>query len=279
MLAQDQLPDLKATLHKIWGYSDFRYPQAEIIASLLRGKDALIVMPTGGGKSICFQLPALLKNGLTLVISPLIALMENQVQQLQNKQLPAALIHSQQSKRDRDQTLKAVSSQNLRLLYLSPETLLSLPVWSILSQAQVKINGIILDEAHCLVQWGTTFRPAYTRLGAVRAALSKIHSRKIAIAAFTATADIYTQQAIIKTLRLYHPAKFLLSPYRKNLHLQGKNIWTSRGRREQTLKFIQDKPNQSGLIYVRSRKASEELADWLRFRNLKTLAYHDIGFS
>ena len=223
-MSQEQVSDLKAALQKIWGYSDFRYPQQEIINSLLQRKDALIVMPTGGGKSICFQLPALLQDGLTLVLSPLIALMENQVQQLQNKQLPAALIHSQQSRSDRKSTIKAIADQNLRLLYLSPETLLSPPVWETLIQPQVKINGIILDEAHCLVQWGTTFRPAYTRLGAVRSTLSKIHSRKIAIAAFTATADYHTQEAITKTLKLYQPAKFLLSPYRANLHLEVKTI-------------------------------------------------------
>ncbi len=273
-MIQEQVSDLKAALQKIWGYSDFRYPQQEIINCLLKKKDALIVMPTGGGKSLCFQLPALLQDGLTLVLSPLIALMENQVQQLQNKQLPAALIHSQQPKRDRKITLKAVSDKNLRLLYLSPETLLSPPVWETLIQPQIKINGIILDEAHCLVQWGTTFRPAYTRLGAVRSTLAKIHSRKISIAAFTATADYYTQQAITKTLKLYQPTKFLLSPYRANLHLQVKTIWTRSARRQQTLQFIQDKPQQSGLIYVRSRKDSEELANWLQLQKLSTLPYH-----
>ena len=283
MLTQREFPELKAALQRIWGYSDFRYPQAEVVKSLLQGKDALIVMPTGGGKSICFQLPALLQDGLTLVLSPLIALMENQVQQLRAKQLPAALLHSQQPRDQRQNILKAIAEPSLRLLYLSPETLLSPPVWSSLIQPQVKINGIILDEAHCLVQWGTTFRPAYTRLGAARAASSKIHSQKIAIAAFTATADHLTQKTITKTLRLSQPEKFLLSPYRANLHLQVKTIWTRAGRREQTLKFIQNKPKQSGLIYVRSRKDSEELADWLRSRSaslsarsrqLKTFAYH-----
>ena len=132
-------------------------------------------------------------------------------QQLQAKKLPAALIHSQQARRDRKQILQAISNQNLKILYLSPETLLSPPIWQILIQPQVKINGIILDEAHCLVQWGTTFRPAYTRIGAVRSSLSKIHRKKIAISAFTATADPYTQQAITKTLKLYQPAKFLLA--------------------------------------------------------------------
>ena len=274
MLAQGKFPNLTATLQRIWGYSDFRYPQQKIINSLLTGKDALIVMPTGGGKSICFQLPALLEDGLTLVLSPLIALMENQVQQLKDKQLPAALIHSQQPRRTRSITLKALAAQGLKLLYLSPETLLSRPVWATLIQPQVKINRIVLDEAHCLVQWGTSFRPAYTRLGAVRSTLGKIHGRKIAIAAFTATADFQTQEAISKTLKLYQPAKFISSPYRANLHLQVKTIWTPSARRQQTLKFIQDKPRQSGLIYVRSRQDSEELASWLQSQQLLTSPYH-----
>lgn len=140
---------VRGTFQKIWGYSDFRPPQGEIIHSLLTHQDALIVMATGGGKSICFQLPALIRTGLTLVVSPLVALMENQVQDLQQRQLPAALLHSELPPYRRRQTLRDLEQQHLRLLYLSPETLLSQPVWSILCQPNLKINGLILDEAHC----------------------------------------------------------------------------------------------------------------------------------
>jgi ATP-dependent DNA helicase RecQ len=136
---------------EIWGYEDFRSPQGEIIQSLLTHQDALIVMPTGGGKSICFQLPALLSRGLTLVISPLVALMENQVQDLKQRRLPAALLHSELPNRDRKRTLWEIDHQKLRLLYLSPETLLSAPVWERLTRPELQINGLILDEAHCLV--------------------------------------------------------------------------------------------------------------------------------
>ena len=261
---------------KIWGYEDFRPPQGEIIGSLLSGKDALIIMPTGSGKSICFQLPALLQTGLTLVVSPLVALMENQVQELRDSSLPAGLIHSQLSAQERNSTLQALQQNKLRLLYLSPETLLSKPVWEVINQPQLIINGLILDEAHCLVQWGESFRPAYQRLGTVRTALlkSKPVGSKIAIAAFTATADRETQQTIQKILQLQKPEKFLLNPYRQNLHLRVQTVWTPRGRRQQLLKFIKARPKQTGLIYVRTRKDSESLAEWLEEEDYITAAYH-----
>ncbi len=261
---------------RIWGYDEFRPPQAEIIQSLLTGKDALVVMPTGGGKSICFQLPALLKTGLTLVISPLVALMENQVQELLERQLPADLIHSQVSKQKRRHVLAMLQQNRLRLLYLSPETLFTPSVWNILSQPEIVINGLILDEAHCLVQWGDTFRPAYRRLGAVRAALlkSKPKGSKMAIAAFTATADPAAQQVIQSVLKLQKPQQYLLNPYRDNLQLKIKTVWTPRGRQQQLFNFIQSHDHQSGLVYVRTRKESERLAAVLKAKNYPTAAYH-----
>lgn len=267
---------VKKEFQRIWGYEDFRPPQGEIIRCLLASKDSLIVLPTGGGKSICFQLPALLQTGLTLVISPLVALMENQVRELQNLHLPAALLHSQLPVYQRKQTLKAIENQRLRLLYLSPETLLSPPVWERISQPQIKINGLILDEAHCLVQWGDTFRPAYRRLGVVRPALlkSKPRGTKIPIAAFTATADPTTQKIIGETLKLRQPQVFLTSPYRENLHLSVQTIWTPRGRRQRILKFVKAKSQQSGLVYVRSRRDSEELANFFTNLGYQTAAYH-----
>ncbi|HEY9728534.1 MAG TPA: ATP-dependent DNA helicase RecQ [Chroococcales cyanobacterium] len=268
--------NVRATFKKIWGYNDFRAPQGEIIRSLLEKRDALIVLPTGGGKSICFQLPALLQTGLTLVVSPLVALMENQVQELHQLKLPAALLHSELPSLERKKTLQALERQQLRLLYLSPETLLSPPVWERLCQPQMKINGFILDEAHCLVQWGDTFRPAYRRLGAVRPALLKYKpaGTKISIAAFTATADPNAQQTIRNVLQLQQPNTFLISPYRQNLNLKIQTVWTPRGRRQQMLKFIQAHPKQTGLVYVRSRRESEELAQWFGGLGYATAAYH-----
>lgn len=261
---------------KVWGYESFRPPQGEIIRCLLKSQDALIVLPTGAGKSLCFQLPALFQKGLTLVISPLVALMENQVHELKKKQLPADLLHSEIPREQRKKTLEKIKNQELRLLYLSPETLLTQPIWQVLINPNLIINGLILDEAHCLVQWGETFRPAYRRLGAIRQALlkHKPSNTNIAIAAFTATADPKSRQIIQSVLQLKNTQIFALSPYRSNLNLTIKIAWTPRCRHHQLLKFIQTKNNQSGLIYVRSRRHTEALSQWLAYLNYKVAAYH-----
>jgi ATP-dependent DNA helicase RecQ len=271
-----EIDEIRKALKQIWGYDDFRPPQREIVNSILSQQDTLIIMPTGGGKSICFQLPALIKTGLTLVISPLVALMENQVEELKHKHQKAELLHSEISTSQKRKTLQALENQELRLLYLSPETLLSPPVWERLSQPELKINGIILDEAHCLVQWGDTFRPAYRRLGAVRSGLLKTKppGTKISLAAFTATADPTAQEIISKVLQLQQPASFKLNPYRANLSPQVSIAWTPKGRKKQLLKFIQNHQNQAGLIYVRTRKDSEELAVWLTEKGYNTASYH-----
>ncbi|MEY2912924.1 MAG: hypothetical protein RLZZ184_2233 [Cyanobacteriota bacterium] len=268
--------DVRTALKAIWGYDDFRPPQQEIVNCLISKKDALIIMPTGGGKSICFQLPALLNTGLTLVISPLVALMENQVEELRQKQQKAALLHSELPALQRQKTLQALENKELRLLYLSPETLLSPIVWQKLSNPQLQINGLILDEAHCLVQWGDSFRPAYRRLGTVREALlkSKPPGTKISIAAFTATADPLAEKIISQVLKLDKPDIFKINPYRENLNPIVRIAWTPRGRKQQLLKFIQKRPNQVGLIYVRTRKDSENLANWLTEMGYHTASYH-----
>jgi ATP-dependent DNA helicase RecQ len=267
---------IKAKLKQVWGYDELRSPQGEIIKCLLDNRDALILLPTGGGKSLCFQLPALLCNGVTLVVSPLVALMENQVQELTAKGLEAGALHSEIPSAKRKQTLQALANQQLRLLYLSPETLLTPAVWSRLCAPELKIDRIILDEAHCLVHWGETFRPTYRRLGSIRATLlaSKPPGTKISIAAFTATADPLAQQTIKQVLKLDRPAEFILNPHRANLQLSVKQIWTPRGRKEQLTKFIDRYPNKSGLVYVRTRDTSEELAAWLSARGDRTAAYH-----
>ena len=273
---QDLYLDIYHAFKKIWGYEEFRPPQQEIVNCLLKGEDALIIMPTGGGKSICFQLPALLKKGLTLVISPLVALMENQVTDLKNKQLPVELLHNEIPRQQRKKTLNKINKKQLRLLYLSPETLLSPPVWKLLIQPHIEINGLILDEAHCLVQWGKTFRPAYSRLGAVRQTLlnNKPTQKKIAIAAFTATADTKSQTIIKNSLNLQNTQIFSLSPYQNNLNLNIKIAWTPRCRRHQLLNFIKQQQKATGLIYIRSRKESEKLSQWLQELNYKVASYH-----
>ena len=266
---------VRQTFKKIWGYEDLRPSQSEIVKSILQGQDSLAIMATGGGKSICFQLPAILNEGLTLVISPLLALMEDQVRDLRVRNLPAAALHSNLSQMERREVFKNLP--NTRLLYISPETLLSPPVWEKLSDRHLKITGIMLDEAHCLVQWGDSFRPSYRRLGAVRSALmqSKLDNHpQISLAAFTATADRYTIAELQTCLQMQNPKIVRTSPYRPNLSLKVAIAWTPSGRKSRTLKFIRDRQGQSGLIYVRSRRDAETLATWLRENAFATAAYH-----
>jgi superfamily II DNA helicase RecQ len=202
------LPEALIGLQKFWGYDQFRPLQGEIVTSLLQGQDTLVMLPTGAGKSLCFQLPALLQEGLTLVVSPLVALMENQVQALKIRHAAVALLHSEQSREQRQQTLHRLDNRQLKLLYLSPESLLSLNVWERLFTLADKIESLVIDEAHCITQWGSSFRPSYRRLGSLRPALLQQLPQskgKIAIAAFTATADPTTQQDIRKVLGLTEP--------------------------------------------------------------------------
>jgi ATP-dependent DNA helicase RecQ len=265
-----------AEFQRIWGYSAFRKPQGEIVQALLNHRDVLVVLPTGGGKSICFQLPALLQSGLTLVVSPLVALMENQVQELRELNLSAATLHSQMPAPQRQNTLKAIDQGRLRLLYVSPETLLSPPLWQRLCQPQIKLNRLILDEAHCLVQWGETFRPAYRRLGAVRQALlqTRPEGTTLPIAAFTATADPTAQRILKQVLGLNLPELVRLNPHRPNLNLQVKSVFSTGQRKNLILRYLQKHPQQAGLIYVRTRRDSETLAAWLHSQHYRVKPYH-----
>jgi ATP-dependent DNA helicase RecQ len=267
---------VRETFRKLWGYDEFRYPQGEIVQALLQQQDALVVLPTGGGKSICFQLPALVQTSLTLVVSPLVALMENQVKELHDRRLSAAALHAEVPRFKTKQILQAIAQNRYRLLYLSPEKLLAPQIWELIAQHNITINSLILDEAHCLVQWGDTFRPAYRRLGAVREALlkSKPVGTKIPIAAFTATADPDAQKTIRQVLQLRSPQLFLQNPYRPNLALQVRIAWTPRGRQQQLLQFIQTHHGQTGLVYTRTRNDTERLAEWLREKRYATAAYH-----
>ena len=276
MAAAVSWQQVQAKFKQIWGYDSFRPPQGDVIRSLLEQRDALIVMPTGGGKSVCFQLPALLQSGATLIVSPLVALIEDQVQELRQRSLPAACLHSGLASYQKRQTLQLLRQNRLRLLYLSPETLLSKPVWQVLAEPTVQLNGLVLDEAHCLVQWGDTFRPTYRRLGAVRPALlaARPPGTKLPIAAFTATANPAAQATLGQVLQLQSPKLVRLSPYRSNINPAVQIVWTPRGRRRAMVKFIDAHPQQAGLVYVRTRRTAEEIAHALKRQGYSVQAYH-----
>ncbi len=263
-------------LQKYWGYANFRSHQAEIIQTLCTQRDALIVMPTGGGKSLCFQVPALLHPGLTIVVSPLVALMEDQVQALRSRGIAAAAVHYQMVKTDRRKALWQLENGRLKLLYVSPEMLLSPPIWQRLGQPDLVISSLVLDEAHCLSQWGDSFRPSYLRLGAVRSALlqTKPPGTKINLAAFTATADPDVQQVICQGLQLEDPQIFHSSPYRSNLQLSVKFVFTQHQREQKLKQFIRSQNHTSGIVYVRTRNESERLAEWLQKSGFAVAAYH-----
>lgn len=275
-MSEQILAQVRHALQHYWGYTSLRSPQGEVMAALLQRQDALVVLPTGAGKSLCFQLPALLQEGLTLVISPLLALMENQVADLRQRGLKAAAYHSELPAYQRQQVLRQIQQQHLRLLYLSPEALFSDAVWSCLCAGNLRLNGLIVDEAHCLVHWGERFRPSYRRLGSVRPTLARRnpHHPRIGLAAFTATADANTQRTLIEVLGLETPVQIRHSPYRPNLYLRVHSVW-SRGHRRHCLhRFIQQQGKASGLIYARTRHDTEALAGWLQQQGYPTAAYH-----
>lgn len=267
-------------LRQHWGYRQFRPGQATVIQAQLDQRDLLAVMPTGSGKSLCFQLPALCRPGLTLVISPLVALMEDQVAALRQRGIAAAALHSQLGRQPRQLLLRQIQAQQLKLLYLSPETLLSPTLWQLLCQPDLHLGGLVIDEAHCLCQWGDSFRPAYQRLGAVRPALLALRppGSRLPLAAFTATADRATQERLKQTLALQNPRCIVQSPHRPQIQLQVKTLWTPGQRHSATVQFLrrQGSPSQlpSGLIYVRRRRDSEALAARLCAQGWNTLAYH-----
>ncbi|NJN32113.1 MAG: ATP-dependent DNA helicase RecQ [Synechococcales cyanobacterium RM1_1_8] len=280
-------PTPQAVLQQYWGYCQFRPGQEAIIQALIDSQDTLAVLPTGSGKSLCFQIPALCRPGLTLVVSPLIALMEDQVADLQRRGVAAAALHSQRTKVERQAMGRSLPQ--LKLLYLSPETLLSPAVWSQLLDPQLPLAALIIDEAHCLAQWGDSFRPAYDRLGAVRSALlAQRPGAVLPIGAFTATADRATRQRLVQSLGLVEPKLFVRSPHRPQLELQLQRVWTPRQRRQATLDFLQRQAGQtapaapaapaaampSGLIYVRRRRDSEALAALCKKQGWRTAAYH-----
>lgn len=255
---------LRAALKKYYGYDHFRPMQEEIIRSLMSGKDVLVIMPTGGGKSICFQLPAILMPGTCIVVSPLIALMKDQVEGLRASGIRAAYLNSSLDPSEQRSVENDFFNGNLDLLYISPEKLVSSGFFPLLSR--VEINLIAIDEAHCISAWGHDFRPEYTQLNFL-----KQHFPNIPIIALTATADKITRKDIAGQLRLPDPETFIASFDRPNLQL---NVRPGQQRLPQILQFLKNHQGESGILYSLSRKSTEELASKLRDAGYKAEAYH-----
>ncbi|WP_420574097.1 DNA helicase RecQ [Kordia sp.] len=253
---------LKKTLKEYFGYDKFRPLQEEIINSIFEGNDNLVIMPTGGGKSICYQLPAILLEGLTIVISPLIALMKDQVDGLTTNGIAAAYINSSQTEIEQQEIYTKVSAGEIKLLYTAPESLSYLE--HIFSSQTISL--IAIDEAHCISSWGHDFRPAYTNLGYL-----KKRFQNIPVIALTATADKATREDIANQLNIPHATQHIASFDRKNLKLE---VRPANDRIKQIINFIDDRPNESGIIYCLSRKATETVAEKLQNANINAIAYH-----
>src|SRR6202050_42376 len=247
-----------------FGFEAFRPGQGEIVAAILDGRDVLAVMPTGSGKSLCYQLPALLRDGLTILVSPLIALMRNQVAQLCGYGIAAAALNSANDPAENRSVLDRIARGEMRLIYVAPERLVRADTLDLLKRA--KVTMLAVDEAHCISQWGHDFRPEYAALGSVQAALGVVQT-----GAFTATAAAATRDDILQNLFSRPPALFVHGFDRPNLRLA---MQAKAGGRKQVGDFIRNHAGRSGIVYCASRRKTEELAEYLRESGVKALPYH-----
>ncbi len=251
-------------LKKYFGYDQFRPLQKDIIQAVYDRRDTLVLMPTGGGKSVCFQVPAITQEGTAIVVSPLIALMKDQVEGLSANGIPAAFINSSQDAGQLKNVEDALMNGYIKLLYVSPEKLVSQNFQSILKR--LKISLFAIDEAHCISSWGHDFRPEYTQLRFL-----KTQFPTVPVIALTATADKLTRKDIIDQLQLRDPEVFIASFDRPNISL---TVRPGQKKLEQTIEFLKKHPNQSGIIYCLSRKGCQELSEKLNAKGFKAAFYH-----
>ncbi len=251
-------------LRDVFGFDGFRPGQEEIVEAVTQGENVLAIMPTGGGKSLCFQLPALMRKGVTVVISPLIALMRDQVRSLQEAGVGAGALTSGNTPEETDAVWEGLKAGTLRLLYMAPERLAAGSVTGMLRR--VGVNMIAVDEAHCVSQWGHDFRPDYLRIGELRRALD------VPLAAFTATADAETQEEIVQKLFDGTPPRAFLRGFdRPNIHL----AFAAKNKpRDQILNFAAARRGQSGIVYCGTRAKTEGIARALNEQGLKAIHYH-----
>jgi ATP-dependent DNA helicase RecQ len=255
-------------LQKYFGYSAFRHEQEAIIQNVLNNRDVLALMPTGGGKSLCYQLPAVLLNGLTIVISPLIALMKDQVDSLNVAGIPAAFLNSTQTPDEQSRIIQQLNSNHIKLLYLAPERLFGAEnkLVGFLKSLPVAVAQIAIDEAHCISHWGHDFRPEYLMLAGL-----KNEFPNVPVIALTATADKLTQKDILEKLNLKNPAIFISSFNRANITYR---VSPKRSSFSQLLIFLDNHKEDSGIIYCLSRKSTEALAANLQAEGYLAEAYH-----
>ncbi len=258
------LAKAETVLHNVFGYQSFRQGQSEVIEAILSGKDCLVIMTTGGGKSLCYQVPALCFEGITLVISPLISLMKDQVDQLLTNGVEAGYINSTQTIEEQQAVEQKAISGQLKLLYLSPEKVMTSNFFQFISLC--KISLIAVDEAHCVSQWGHDFRPEYTLLGGLRKTFPNIP-----LVALTATADPTTRFDIIHHLKLEDPHTYLGSFDRPNIRYTVQEKFKPV---DQLIKFISSQQGKSGIVYCNSRKKVEELTEKLSARRFSVMGYH-----
>lgn len=257
---------MEKTLKRYFGYDTFRPLQREIIGHLLGGGDAMVLMPTGGGKSICYQLPALMLEGLTVVISPLLSLMKDQVEQLQSNGIPARAINSSATEAEHQLVRRECVEGLVKILYMSPERLLAeLPF---LHDA-VEVSLFAIDEAHCISGWGHDFRPEYTQLGILRDGFPGVP-----IVALTATADKVTRTDILRQLHIPDARVFISSFDRPNLSLDVRRGLNTKERNHAILQFMLRHPNDCGIIYCLSKKTTESVAAYLAGHGYTTAVYH-----
>lgn len=264
-------------LKKYFGYNDFRPLQEDIIQHIINHKNCLVLMPTGGGKSICYQLPALMMEGTAVVVSPLISLMKDQVERLRANGIAAVAMNSSFSEIENQNIAIHAIRGEYKLLYISPEKLLSEMEYGFLrpsTESILKVNMFAIDEAHCISQWGHDFRPEYTQLGRL-----KEYFPNVPIAAFTATADKVTQEDIVQQLHisdsLTNEAKIFISSFdRPNLSLDIRRGYSAKDKLRYLLALINRHPHESGIIYCLSRKTTENIAGKLQGNGIRAKAYH-----
>ena len=254
------------TLKTYFGYDSFRPLQEEIIRHILDGNDALVLMPTGGGKSICYQLPALLREGTAVVVSPLISLMKDQVEALCANGISAGALNSSNDETENAALRRACMEGRLKLLYISPEKLLAEANYLL---RDMHISLFAIDEAHCISQWGHDFRPEYAQMGILHQQFPHVP-----IIALTATADKITREDIIRQLHLNHPRTFISSFDRPNLSLTVKRGYQQKEKSKTLLDFIARHPGESGIIYCMSRSKTESVAQMLQKQGIRTAVYH-----